>query len=125
MRRCVMSYFIINKTSWRFSAQEFSERVSAQWPRAQVTKLPDAKYNDALEFEFPMSESTLYGSLNRKCNAVSFHVGLRDCAEFARWCRSLIPPSEEVIFCDESMSINFVLRPDMVPAEIVQAIEDS
>ncbi len=83
------------------------------------------KYSDLLEFEFPMEKSTLYGSLNRKCNAVILHAGLQDCAEFTQWCRSLIPPSERVVFCDESMSINFVLAPGMSSVEIIQSMSAS
>jgi hypothetical protein len=126
MRRCLMSYFIIIKTDWVLNAREFSERLLARWPTAQIEEeLPKTKYSDLLEFEFPMEKSTLYGSLNQKGNAVIFHGGLQDCAEFTQWCRSLIPPSERVVFCDESMSINFSLAPDMTPEEIIQAVRSS
>jgi hypothetical protein len=120
-----MSYLIIVKTKWSFNGREFPERLLARWPMAQVAELPETKYNELLEFELPMGKSTLYGSLNRKCNSVIFQGGLQDCAEFARWCRSLVPPSEEVVFCDESMSIHFILKPGMTPAEIIRVMTGS
>ncbi len=62
-----MSYFIIIKSDWVFKAREFSERLLARWPTAQIEEeLPKTKYSDLLEFEFPMRTSTLFGSLNQK-----------------------------------------------------------
>jgi hypothetical protein len=121
-----VSYFIIIKTDWVFNAREFSERLLAHWPTAQIEEIhPKTKYDDLLEFEFPMEEATLYGSLNQERNAVIFHAGLQDGAEFVRWCRSLIPADESVIVCDESMGSNFALVSEMTPAEIIQAMRSS
>jgi hypothetical protein len=121
-----MSYFIIIKTDWVFNAPGFSEQLLARWPTARIEEVkPKTKYSHLLEFEFPMEKSTLYGSLNQECTAVIFHAGLQDSAEFARWCRTLISPGEEVVFCDDSMSIDFVLAPDMTPFEIIQAMRSS
>ncbi|MFL5353873.1 hypothetical protein [Archangium sp.] len=118
-----MSYFIILKTDWVFNAREFSRQLLMRWPAARMKEVrPTTKYSDLLEFEFAMEESTLYGSLNWECNAVIFHARLQDSATFTQWCRLLIPLSEMVIFCDETMSINFVLEPGMTPVEIVQAM---
>lgn len=121
-----MSYFIILKTDWVFNARELSRQLLTRWPAARVKEVqPTTKYSDLLEFEFPMEKSTLYGSLNQERNAVIFHAGLQDSAKFTQWCRSLIPPSEKIIFCDETMSINFVLEPGMTPVEIVREMSAS
>lgn len=121
-----MNYFIIIKTDWVFNAREFSQQLLARWPEARIKEeQPRTKYSDLLEFEFSMEKSTLYGSLNQERNAVIFLAGRQDSAKFTHWCRSLIPSSETVIFCDESMSINFVLEPGMTPVEIVQAMRAS
>lgn len=121
-----MSYFIILKTDWVFNVREFSRQLLTRWPAARMKEVqPTTKYSDLLEFEFPMEKSTLYGSLNQERNGVIFHAGLQDSAKFTQWCRSLIPPSETVIFCDETTIINFILAPGMTPAEIVQAMSDS
>lgn len=70
-----------------------------------------------------MERSVLYGSVDLSGKGLTIDSGaLEDCAEFACWCRALIPPSERVIFCHESMAIDFVLEPSMTPAEIAQAM---
>ncbi|WP_257455013.1 hypothetical protein [Archangium lipolyticum] len=120
-----MNYFIIVKTGWVFTAQEFSKQLRDRWPVSLIKEVQDPRDSEALEFELPMENSKIYGSLNRKGNAVIFIGSLQDCAEFTQWCRSFIPPSEEVVFCDESMSINFELAAGMSPADIVQAMRAS
>jgi hypothetical protein len=70
-----------------------------------------------------MERSVLYGSIAQSGEGVTIDSGaLRDCAEFICWCRALIPASEKVIFCDESMAINFILGPSVTAEEIVQAM---
>lgn len=121
-----MSYFIILKTDWVFNAREFSRQLLTRWSAARMREVqPTTKYSDLLEFEFAMEKSTLYGSLNQERNAVIFQAGLHDSAKFIQWCRALIPSSETVVFCDETMIINFVLEPGMTPAEIIHAMSDS
>jgi hypothetical protein len=118
-----MSYFIIIKTAGALPTQDFSNQLLARWPRARIEKVQNPKLSDLLEFELPMPQHVLYGALDRDGKGVTFQSGsFRDCAEFAQWCRSLIPPSEEVVFCDESMGIDFILEPSMTPEEIVQAV---
>jgi hypothetical protein len=115
-----MNYFIIIKSAGSIDTREFPTRLRERWPMARLEEVRNPKISDVLEFELPMS-STLYGSLDRQGKGVTFLGGLEDSAEFARWCRSLIPSSEEVAFCDESMSMDFLLKPSMTPADIVRA----
>ncbi len=119
-----MSFFVIIKTGWALETQEFLTRLLERWPMAQIEEVRDPKISDSVEFELSM-RSTLYGSLDRQGKGVTFHGGLEDSAEFVHWCRSLIPPDEDVIVCDESMGIDFVLASDMTPAEIIQAMRTS
>ena len=116
-----MNYFIIIKTEWAFAAQEFSTQLRERWPMVRIKDFQDLHDSESMEFELPMEKSKIHGSLNREGNAVIFIGVFQDCSRFAQWCRSLIPSTEKVIFCDESMSINFVLRPSMTPEEIIQA----
>ena len=120
-----MNYYIIVKTGWIFAAQEFSAQLRERWPMIRIEELQDPSDSDILEFELPMEKSKIHGSLNREGSAIIFIGGFQDCSRFAQWCRSLIPPAEKVIFCDESMSINFVLELSMTPEEIAQAARSS
>lgn len=51
-----------------------------------------------------MTHSQVEGSLNHEGCAIVFIGDIRDCADFALWCRPLLPPGEPATFCDESMS---------------------
>ena len=82
--------------------------------------------NTFQDFDFPMERSVLYGSIARSGKCVTIDSGaIEDCAEFACWCRALIPPSEKVVFCHDSMCINFILEPGMSPEEVAQTINSS
>ena len=119
-----MSYFLIIKTGGSIDTREFPARLLERWPMALLEEVRNPKISDSLEFELPM-RLTLYGALDRQGRGVTFHGGLQDSAEFAHWCRSLIASSEEVVFCDESMGLNFVLEPDTSPADIAQSMRSS
>lgn len=116
-----MNYFIIVKTGWSFAAEYLSTQLREQWPMARIGEIQDPDDSEVLEFVVPMDSSKIHGSLNRQGNAVIFIGRFQDCSRFAQWCRSLIPPGEKVVFCDESVSINFILGPNMTPEEIHQA----
>lgn len=120
-----MDYLVIVRTDWKFSAQEFKKQFLGRWPTVRLKEISDPKDNDIFGFQFPMKRMLLHGSLTRDGKAVIFSGELEDCAEFAYWCRSLIPASEEVLFCDEAMNASFPLRPDTTPADIFQAVVTS
>ena len=58
---------------------------------------------------------------NRAGSAIAFIGDLRDCAEFALWCRSIIPSRESLTLCDESMSGSLALEPVTAVADVFQA----
>ncbi|QRN96008.1 hypothetical protein JRI60_44445 [Archangium violaceum] len=118
-----MRYYIVITTGWTFSAEAFLGRLRMRWPLVQIEKLSTSQTHTFQDFEFPMDRSVLYGSVELLGKGLTIDSGaLEDCAEFAHWCRALIPPSEKVVFCHESMAIDFLLEPGMTPAEIAQAM---
>jgi hypothetical protein len=118
-----MRYYIVITTGWTFSPAAFLGRLRMRWPKVQIEELSTSRLQTFRDFEFPMERSMLYGSVARSGEALTIDSGaLEDCAEFAYWCRALIPSSEKVVFCHESMCIDFVLDPSMSPVEIIQAM---
>lgn len=117
-----MDYLVIVKTEWVFSADEFKSRLLQRWPSVRIEEVRNPSSNDVLEFEVPKTRRGLYGSLVRDGNAVIFSGELEDCAEFAQWCRSLIPADQEVLFGDEAMNTNLILEPGTTSEEIFQAV---
>jgi hypothetical protein len=121
------SYHVVILGEGTLSSKEFLRRLGERWPTAhiQTTPLPELR-RESVEFEIPMKEQTLYGSFADSGKGVSIHGGgIRDCAEFVHWCRSLIPPSESVHFCDNSMAIDCSLGADMTAVEIERIILSS
>jgi hypothetical protein len=100
--------------------QLFLELLRSRWPQAQVKEVLNPLSAHALEFDIPMPHSRLHGSLHRGGGAVVFVGDIRDCAEFALWCRSIIPSEESATFCDESMSATLELDATTPLTKILQ-----
>lgn len=113
-----MNYYIVINSAGVYPAKAFLARLRLRWPSARVHKEED--------FEVPMKQQTLYGSLAHGDKGIVLNGGgIQDCAEFIHWYRSLLPVSEEVLFFDESMAIDCSLKPEMSAAEIEQVIVSS
>jgi hypothetical protein len=120
-----MNYFFITRREGVLPhAQSFRQRLRLRWPQAQAEEVADPTSVHALEFDIPMPHSRLQGSLHRRGNGVVFVGDLRDCAEFALWCRSIIPSGEVPTFCDESMSGTVELDATTTLANILQAFSE-
>ncbi len=105
-----MNYFFIPQREGVLPhVQSFLEFLRSRWPQARVKEVLNTLSVHALEFNIPMPHSQLDGSLHRGGGAVVFVGDIRDCAEFALWCRSIIPRGESATFCDESMSATLEL----------------
>jgi hypothetical protein len=78
----------------------------------------------ALEFSIAMAHSRVFGSLHRAGDSVVFVGNIQDCAEFALWCRSIIPRDEPATFCDESMSGSLDLDISTTLDDILEAFPD-
>ena len=120
-----MNYFFITQRPGLLPASHFLQSARSHWPMAQVEEVRNPADIHALEFSIPMAHSRVYGSLNRGGDSVVFVGEFRDCAEFALWCRSLIPLGEVATFCDESMSGNLDLDASTTLADILRAFEAS
>ncbi|WP_224244671.1 hypothetical protein [Hyalangium gracile] len=116
-----MNYFFIPQREGLLPAPRFLQLLRSRWPHAQVEQVHDPADNHALEFSIPMTHSRVDGSLNREGSAVVFVGEIRDCAEFALWCQSLLPAGETASFCDESMSGSLDLDAGTSRADILRA----
>jgi hypothetical protein len=113
-------YFIPQREGVLPHLQPFLELLRSRWPQAQVREVLNPSSTHALEFDIPMPHSRLYGSLQRDGGAVVFVGDIRDCGEFALWCRSIIPSGESATFCDESMSATLELDATTPLTKILQ-----
>ncbi len=113
-----MNYFFIAERVGVLAAPPFHQQLLSRWPQAAIEEVRNPADIHALEFRVPMKHSRVDGSLNREGDSVVFIGDFRDCAEFALWCRGLIPPSESVTFCDEGMRGSIELEPSTTLADI-------
>ncbi len=116
-----MNYFFIAPREGLLPASDFLQKMRSSWPQVQVKEVFDPADAHVVEFKVPMRHSRVYGSLNRKGDAIVFWGDIRDCAEFALWCRALIPVDETAILCDESMSGELEVDASTTLADITQA----
>jgi hypothetical protein len=117
-----MNYFFIPQRQGLLPpASSFRQLLHSRWPQAQVEEVLNPADIHALEFRIAMAHSQVYGSLNRAGDSVVFVGDIRDCAEFALWCRGIIPPSEPATFCDESMSGSLDLDVTTTLADVLNA----
>ena len=99
-----MKYFLIIRSEWRFSAQDFKSRLLARWPSTRLHEDPNPQSINCMDFEIPMTYSVLEGSMQRDGGCIVFDGDIRDFTQFSLWVRSLVPPTERLFFCDEGMS---------------------
>ena len=116
-----MNYFFITRSEGAIPPASFIQRLRSQWPTATVTPIFNHASSHALEFGVPMEHSRLDGSLNREGCSIVFIGDLRDCADFALWCRRLLPQEEAATFCDESMSGSLEIDGSTTRADIFRA----
>ncbi|WP_309892873.1 hypothetical protein [Archangium sp.] len=105
-----MKYFVIATKDGVLSARDFAQDLVSRWLGAEVTHVTSPTGLHVMEFLVPMARSHLNGSLNRKGSCIAFEADLPDYAEFAQWCRSIVPPHEALTFCDEGMHGNVKLE---------------
>ncbi|WP_257461054.1 hypothetical protein [Archangium lipolyticum] len=116
-----MKYFVITESDDLVSAPDFARLLCTQWPQATVERVSAPSSSYALEFSVPMAHSHVDGSLNRAGSAIAFIGDLRDCADFALWCRAIISAHEPLTLCDESMSGSLALEPVTTVTDIFEA----
>ena len=118
-----MKYFVIATRDGVLSAEHFAQRLASRWPGAEVTPVTSPTSRHAMEFLVPMARSHLNGSLNRRGSCIAFEADLPDYAEFARWCRSIVPPHEPLTFCDEGMHGNVNLEMATTVEDLLHAFQ--
>lgn len=118
-----MKFFVIAKRDNVLPASEFTQLLVSRWAGTKVMQVKESESPLALEFRTPMQHSRLDGSLNRRGSCIAFVADLPDCAEFAHWCRSIVPPHEPLLFCDEGMSGKVELEPTMMATDILRAFQ--
>lgn len=118
-----MDYFVMppDKATWSISPEDFKRALERAWPGATAKIV--SHFGTSVEYEVPMRHYVLSGRLNDAGQVFTFEKGIQDCAAFAVWIRTLVPPEHPLIFCDEGYSHDVALRPETTPEDILRAFE--
>jgi hypothetical protein len=119
-----MDYFLMSRNRRSIEVQRFTDLLASRWPSSKVKRISDPQDHHSVEFQLPMSESTVLGALNREGSTVIFYGALRDCAEFALWYQSAVPELCPLIMFDEGYDRSIDLRTDTTAEDIIQALCD-
>ncbi len=96
-----MNYHIVAQQGWGMPLKVLVPKVQEHWPSARIVENEDPDSRWRFEFNVPMTHSEVSGRFSRKISSMDFTGDARDCAEFALWCRSVVPTDQLLLTCDQ------------------------
>lgn len=108
-----MNYHLIPRGDWELPVGMLAQRMRANWPSVRIVE------DENLSFQVPMAHSEVRGEIRRKVSAMIFTGDSRDCAEWALWCRSVVPTGELLLSCDQG---SLHVRQGMTVEDILKAL---
>ncbi|NET60293.1 MAG: hypothetical protein F6K47_30365 [Symploca sp. SIO2E6] len=124
-----MEYLVTppESTNWKISESYFIQHLEKQWSGIEIHKTtnPDDYY--VLEWVVKVSSRghRLDGALHRDGQGISLDGYLEDCARFVIWFRSLVPPTQNLVFYDQGYNCHVELEATTTESEIMQPLEAS
>lgn len=116
-----MSYFIsAPDDAGAFDIDLFLE-VLSQWEDIRITEIDMPGDVHALEWVVPLRHGDVFGALDRDGEVVHLDGFLPDCALFALWLRTIVPPYVELLFYDENYSADVALVALTSESDLVRA----
>ncbi|WP_146210209.1 hypothetical protein [Vitiosangium sp. GDMCC 1.1324] len=114
-----MSYDLIPRGGWGMPLQVLAQQMRLRWPAARVEESAEPESRRAFDFQVPMTHSEVRGNVRRKVSAMIFTGDIRDCAELASWCRSILSTEEILLSCDQG---HLTLKAGMNAEDILKAL---
>ena len=119
-----MSYFVSSpdEASWEYDIDAFRTRLN-DWPGVTVrdTQAQDPHYLNVIEFVVQGRTGDIFGALDSTQQIVLLDGFLGDCALFALWLRTWVPPRVELLFYDEEYSADVALVAFTNESDVVRA----
>src|SRR5215472_14509343 len=120
-----MSYFISppDDTNWKMRPDDFKNHLLAMWPNVLIRDLPTS---EAFSFMWNicMRAGEVEGQFFQDGEGVVLDGDLGDCAAFAVWFRSLVPPKQKLWFYDEPFIAHVDLTSETSAASIVATMRE-
>lgn len=116
-----MSYFIsAPDDAGAFDVALFYQALS-QWEDIEIKEIDEPGDVHVLEWVVPLRHGQLFGALDQSGEVVHLDGFLSDCALFALWLRTLVPPNVELLFYDENYSADVALVALTSESDLVRA----
>ncbi len=119
-----MEYLITppQPTNWQINASDFSQDIQKQWSDIEISPItnPDNYYALECIIKVPGIGQRLDVALHRDGQGISLDGYLEDCARFAIWIRSLVAPTQELVFYDQGYNSHIELRAETNESDIME-----
>jgi hypothetical protein len=110
----------LDENEYRVDSKSFIEQLRAQWPKAEVREIKDAVDPYLFEWILPIGHR-IDGALHRSLTTISLEGSLEDCAIFAVWYRTFVPPTYGLLFFDQGYHGHVNLHNETTEQQIIDA----
>ncbi|MEA5511945.1 hypothetical protein VB715_19405 [Crocosphaera sp. UHCC 0190] len=119
-----MEYLITppETTDWQINENELTKNLEKSWSKIKIKTIsnPDDYYCLEWVIIIPETGQRLDGALHRDLQGISLDGYIKDCAAFAVWFRSLVSPSQQLVFYDQGYNSHIELQENTTELEIVE-----
>ena len=119
-----MEYLITppEATDWKINSKALRDNLKKSWSQIEFKMVtnPDDYY--CLEWIIinPETRQRIDGALHRDEQGISLDGYIQDCATFAVWFRSLVSPSQNLLFYDQGFNSHIELQENTTESEIIK-----
>ncbi|HEY6969380.1 MAG TPA: hypothetical protein VJA94_09250 [Candidatus Angelobacter sp.] len=111
------------KTGWKMQPSQFASSLIQDWPAAKIRDHTFA-FPFALDWEIEMPGGLLLGDFSDDPLGISVDGAFDDCAAFAVWFRSLVPPQQPLLFYDQGFNVDVPLTSKTTVEDLRAAFDE-
>lgn len=110
-----------DETDWHMTDEQLSQLLRTRWPDVEL-RPPDRRRPERwFNWTIHLDGRDLDGRLEPEGQAVALDAYLEDCAVFAAWFRSLVPPDVALLFFDQGYNFHVDLEEPVDPEVLIAA----
>ncbi|MEV8549770.1 hypothetical protein AB0L04_08020 [Streptomyces glaucescens] len=122
-----MTYLaVFESDTWRLEREVLARALVSDWPQAQVELaspgLAGSEVRD-VSWSYRSASGDLEGYAHSDGRGIYLEGPIELVADFVVWYRGLVPPEEQVIFCDDSYSFDGVVPANATREDIIAIAE--
>lgn len=122
-----MTYLaVFESETWRLEREVLARALAVDWPQAQVELaspgVAGSEVRD-VEWSYHSASGDLEGYAHSDGQGIYLEGPIELVADFVIWYRGLVPPEEQVIFCDDSYSFDGVVPAHATREDVIAIAE--